>query len=351
MTYCDKANEVTVNHEVLKNLVCQLLEKVNVPKEDALIVANAMVQANLRGVDSHGVRWLDIYLKRIMAGSVKPVTKLKTIREKAAHLLLDAQGGLGQVAMSKGIEMGIEKAKNAGICVVAVRNSNHFGAAGYYSELATKANMGAMVMTNSTPLMAPWGGATLCIGTNPVSFGFPSKDGPVILDMATTAIARGKVFLAAQKGTPLPDGIALNKNGEPTNDAKEALEGILLPVGGPKGYALSLVIDIMAGILTGSNHGKGITSLYGDLENAQDIGHFALLINIEEFLDIEEYFNAMQKSRKELKASKLAKGYTQIYLPGEIESNTKEQRLKNGVVLPADTWDNLQGWVKKFNIN
>lgn len=348
--------KVTVNkecamlsHQDLKELVVQLLVKVGVPSNDAAVVADCMVRADLRGVESHGVRWLDIYLKRIMAGCVKPVTKLTTVREKAGFLLLDAHSGLGQVALRKGMEMGISKAKTAGICVVAVRNSNHCGALAYYSEMAAKANMAAMVMTNSTPLMAPWGGVTPSIGTNPISFGFPTNGDPVILDMATSASARGKVFVAAQKGMQLPDGVALNRAGEPTTDPKEALEGILLPVGGPKGYGLSLVIDIMAGIMTGSNYGQTITSLYGDLEHAQDIGHFGLIINIDDFLPLTDFFAGMQRSREQLKGAKLAKGFTEIFLPGEIEANTLKQRTAQGVVLPLATWNTLQEWVKKTN--
>lgn len=344
------SNQVIVNHMTLREVVSTLLVKVNVPQEDARIVADVMVETNLRGVESHGVRWLDIYLKRIMAGVVKPATHLTTIREKAAYLLLDAQGGLGQVAMTCGIQRGIEKAKEAGLCIVAIRNSNHFGAAGYYSELATKSNMAAMVMTNSTPLMAPWGGRTLCIGTNPISFGFPSRHDPVILDMATSAIARGKVFMAAQKGDPLPEGVAINKSGLPTTDAKEALEGILLPFGGPKGYGMSLVIDIMAGIMTGSNHGKVITSLYGDMEHPQNIGHYALVVNIGDFIDLEDYLTEMQKSRDELKGAELAHGFTEIFLPGEIEANTYRRQIADGITLPADTWDLLQDWMKRYGL-
>lgn len=345
----DKENAV-LNHKDLEGLVIKLLEKVGVPGEDAAIVANVMATSDLRGVESHGVRWLDIYLKRIMAGSVKPVTNLTAVREKAAYVLLDAQSGLGQVALRKGMEMGIAKAKEAGLCAVAVRNSNHCGALAYYTELATKANMAAMVMTNSTPLMAPWGGTTLSVGTNPISFGFPTGGDPVILDMATSASARGKVFVAAQKGLKLPDGVALNKEGEPTTDPKEALEGLLLPVGGPKGYGLSLIIDIMAGIMTGSNFGQTITSLYGDLKTAQDIGHFAVIINIDDFLPMGDFLAGMQRSREQLKGSKLAKGFTEIFLPGEIEANTLKLRAEHGVVIPVSTWNTLSEWAKKFEI-
>lgn len=341
---------VRISPQDLKDVAAKLLSKVGVPEEQALRAADVMVNADLKGVESHGVRWLDIYLKRIQAGSVNPVTDLKVIQEKAGLLLLDAQNGLGQVALSKGVEMGIAKARTAGVCAVGVRNTNHCGALGYYAEMATKANMAAIVMTNGTPLMAPWGGVTPCIGTNPISFATPGAEGPVILDMATSASARGKVFVAAQKGTKLPDGIALNKAGEPTTDPQEALEGLLLPVGGPKGYGLSLIIDIMAGIMTGSNHGQNITSLYGDLENAQHIGHFAVIVNIDDFLPLTDFFAGMQQSRRELKGSKLAKGFDQIFLPGEIEANTVRQRKQQGAVIPVATWNILQDWLKQLNI-
>jgi len=341
---------VTLSSHDLKAVASKLLEKAGVPEEQAARAADVMVNADLKGIESHGVRWLDIYLKRIQAGCVKPVTDLKVVQEKAGLLLLDAQNGLGQVALSKGVEMGIAKAKSAGVCAVGVRNSNHCGALGYYTEMATKANMAAIVMTNGTPLMAPWGGTTPCIGTNPISFAVPSQGAPVILDMATSASARGKVFVAAQKGTKLPDGIALNKEGEPTTDPKEALEGLLLPVGGPKGYGLSLIIDIMAGIMTGSNHGQNITSLYGDLEHSQNIGHFAVIVNIDDFMPLSDFFAGMDKSRDELKGSKLAKGINQIFLPGEIEANTARQRAEQGAIIPLATWNILQDWANKFNV-
>lgn len=350
MQAAGNSEAVTIHVQGLKDLVSGLLEKAGVPLLQAGHAADVMVNAEMKGIESHGVRWLDIYLKRIRAGSVNPVTELKVIQQKAGLLLLDAQNGLGQVAFSKGIEMAIEKAKKVGVCTLGVRNSNHCGALGYYAEMAVKANMAAIVMTNGTPLMAPWGGITPCIGTNPIAFAVPGRAEPVILDMATSASARGKVFVAAQKGIKLPEGIALNREGEPTTDPKEALEGLLLPVGGPKGYGLSLMIDIMAGIMTGSKHGRQITSLYGDLEHAQNIGHFAVLINVDDFLPLEDFFAGMQQSRSELKQSKPAKGFTGIFLPGEIEANTVRQSEKQGTVLPAATWNMLQDWKENLKL-
>jgi LDH2 family malate/lactate/ureidoglycolate dehydrogenase len=341
---------VTIASDDLKALACKLLEKVGVPKEDALKVADVMVTCDLKGMESHGVRWLDIYLKRLRAGSVNPVTDLKIVREKAAILLLDAQNGLGQVAFSKAVEMGIAKAKDAGSCVVGVRNSNHCGALGYYAEIATKSNMAIMLTSNAASMMAPWGGMTLSLGTNPICYGFPGDGFPVIIDMATSASARGKVFVALQKGTKLPDGVALNKDGEPTIDPREALEGILLPMCGPKGYGLALMADVMGGIMTGSNFGQNIPSLHGDINHVQNIGHCAVIINIEDFLPATEFIAKMGESKCQLKSSKPAKGFTEIFLPGEIEANTLRQRKQHGAKIGLGTWTNLQEWAEKLKI-
>jgi LDH2 family malate/lactate/ureidoglycolate dehydrogenase len=348
-TAVDEDN-LTISHTELEAFTRKLLEKVGVSREEAAIVADVMVTCDCKGMESHGVRWMDIYLKRLTAGSMKPVTNLKVVREKPSLLLLDAQNGLGMVAFRKAIEMGIEKAKTSGICAVGVTNSNHCGALGYYAEIAGRARMASMLMTNAAPLMAPWGGVTLCLGTNPICFGFPTYGDPVIGDMATSASARGKIFVAFQKGTNIPDGIALNKNGEPTTDPKEALEGILLPVGGPKGYSLALAIDIMAGIMTGSNFGQNIPSLHGEVEQVQNIGQFAVLFNIDDFLPIGEFLEKMDDSRRQLKRAQPAKGFSEVCLPGEIEAKTLRERREKGAVIPMGTWNLLQSWAKKLNV-
>ena len=342
---------VTINSDDLKALAHKLLEKVGVPREDAFRVADELVTCDLKGMESHGVRWLDIYLKRLSAGSTSPVTDLKIVREKGGMLLVDAQNGLGQVALSKAVEMGIAKAKDAGTCVVGVRNSNHCGALGYYAEIATRANMAIMLTSNSAPLMAPWGGMTLSLGTNPICYGFPGDGFPVIVDMATSASARGKVFVAIQKGTKIPDGVALNKDGEPTADPREAMEGILLPMCGPKGYGLALMADIMGGIMTGSNFGQSVPSLHGDIKHVQHIGHCAVIINIEDFLPVADFTAKMGESKRQLKSSKLAKGFSEIFLPGEIEANTLKQRKQQGAKITSGTWNNLQDWAKKLKVN
>lgn len=339
---------VLIMRDELKAEVIYLLKKVGVPEEDAEITAEVMVETNAKGIESHGVRWLDIYLQRILAGGVNPVTKLDVVKDKGSILILDANNGLGQVAMVKAVEIGVKKAKENGVSFVAIRNSNHFGATGYYTELASRQNVIAFAATNSTPLMAPWGGIDLCIGTNPLSYAFPTKDVPIVVDMATTTLARGKVFIAARKGEDLPEGVALNKEGVPTIDAKEALEGVLLPVGGPKGFGLSLMIDILSGILTGSNYGTHITSLFGDVKTPQNIGHFAYFLNIEDFMDLNEYFEKIEDNKKIMKSSKLAQGFNKIFMPGEIEAGIRERSLKEGISIPEPTIKVLNEWKQKL---
>jgi len=344
----NEEGHIIIKREDLKAEVVFLLKKIGVPEADAEITAEVMVETNSKGIESHGVRWLDIYMQRMLEGGVNPVTKIDVIKDKGSLLILDANNGIGQVAMTKAVEMGIKKAKENGVSFVAIRNSNHFGATGYYTELAAKQNVIAFTATNSTPLMAPWGGTDLCIGTNPLSYAFPTRDVPIVVDMATTTLARGKVFISARKGEPLPAGVALNKDGEPTVDAKEALEGVLLPVGGPKGFGLSLMIDIIGGILTGSNYGPHITSLFGDLKAPQNIGHFAYFLNIEDFMDLDEYFEKIEDNKRTMKNSKLAQGFNKIFMPGEIEAGIREKSLKEGISIPEPTMKVIEEWKKRF---
>lgn len=341
-------SQVILKKEEIVAAVAGLLQGVGVPAADAAIVADVMADTNARGIESHGIRWLDIYLQRLQAGGVNPVTTVDVTKDKGSLLILDANNGLGQVAMVKAVEMGVKKAKETGMAMVGVRNSNHFGACAYYTEMAAKMGVVSFCCTNATPLMAPWGGIDLCIGTNPLSYGFPTKGTPIVLDMATTAYARGKVFIAARKGVPIPEGVALNKNGEPTTDAKEALEGIMLPASGPKGFGLSLVIDLLCGIMTGSKYGVHITPIFGQLETAQNIGHFAFFLNIEDFVPVNKYYEEIEDTITNMKKSRLAKGYDRIYMPGEIEAGVRAKALTEGIAIPKPTWDVLQEWKAKL---
>ena len=341
--------QVFLSKAEIKQMVIDLLCAVGVPREDADMAAEVMADTDAKGIETHGIRWLDVYLKRIRAGGVKAVTRLDVVKDKGSVLILDANHGLGQVAMTKAVQMGTQKAKQQGGAFVAIRNTNHFGATGFYAEMAAKMGFAAYVCTNGTPLMAPWGGLDPCIGTNPLAYGFPTRNHAIVLDMATTAYARGKVFVAARKGIQLPEGVALNREGYPTTDPNEALEGLMLPAAGPKGFGLSLVIDFLAGIMSGAHFGTNMCKIFGDYDRHQDIGHFAYFLNIEDFMPMEEYYEKIEADIARMKASRKTPGTSKIFMPGEIEAEAREKNA-DAIPVAASVWEGLKQWRVELGI-
>jgi LDH2 family malate/lactate/ureidoglycolate dehydrogenase len=306
--------------------------------EDASIVADGLVQSNLRGVDSHGVMRVGIYAKRLKMGLVNPRPEVKIVRESAATLLVDGDNGMGQVVGVRALELGLDKVKHSGGVYVGVRRSNHYGAGAHYVQRAVAQDVVAFAYSNAPPTMAPWGGVDPYVGTNPYTFGVPAGGHPpIILDMATSIVARGKIILAAERGESIPEGWAIDKHGNQTTDAQGALQGSVLPFGGPKGYALSLMIDIMAGALTGAGFGPRVNSLYDNFEEPQDVGAFFQLIDISQFANPAAFKANIDRMIEEIKSSRRAPGTEKIFLPGEIEYRTEEQRLASGIPVEATT--------------
>ena len=307
-------------------------------REDASIVADSLVQANLRGVDSHGVARVGIYVKRLEMGLVNPRPDVGVVRESAGTLLVDGDNGMGQVVGVRALDLGLDKAKESGGVSVGVRRSNHYGAGAYYVQRAVARDTIAFAYSNAPPTMAPWGGVDPYVGTNPYTFGAPAGEHqPIILDMATSIVAGGKIILAAERGEPIPEGWAVDKQGNPTTDAREALEGSVLPFGGPKGYAISLMIDIMAGALTGAGFGPRINSLYDNFDEPQNVGAFFQLVDIGHFTDPATFKARVDRMIEEIKSSRKAQGTEELFLPGEIEHRTEEERERSGIPVGAET--------------
>ena len=306
--------------------------------EDAFIVADGLVRSNLRGVDSHGVTRVGIYAKRLKMGLVNPRPEVKIVRESAATLLVDGDNGMGQVVGVRALELGLEKVKQSGGVYVGVRRSNHYGTGAYYVQRAVAHDVVAFAYSNAPPTMAPWGGIDPYVGTNPYAFGVPAGGHPpIILDMATSIVARGKIILAAERGESIPEGWAIDEHGNQTTDAQEALQGSVLPFGGPKGYALSLMIDIMSGALTGAGFGPRVNSLYDNFEEPQDVGAFFQLIDIGQFADPDAFKANIDRMVEEIKSSRRAPGTEEIFLPGEIEFRMEKERLASGIPVGATT--------------
>jgi LDH2 family malate/lactate/ureidoglycolate dehydrogenase len=334
--------QVIVRHDRLEAFCSRVLERLKVPPDEAAIAAQTMVTANLRGVDTHGVARLPAYANKLKSGGLKPAVTLTTERETVATALLDGHDGLGQVISYRAMELAIRKAKAAGVSYVAVRHSNHLGAGAYYPMMALAHDMIGLAATNASPRLAPTGGVERLFGNNPFAIAVPAGTRPpVVLDMAISVVAAGKIRALQREGKPIPAGWALNKYGEPTTDPAEALQGILLAVGGYKGYGLTLMVDLLTGVLADSNYGPRVKGIDQGTEPA-GIAHSFMAIDLAAFTDVAAFKARMDAYIDEIKSSRKARGAEVIYLPGEPEHLRVQERLAQGIPLPAKVAEELR---------
>ena len=323
-----------------------------VPQQHARLVAESLVQANLRGVDSHGVVRLGIYLDRIVAGRMDAHAEPSVSESEGSSAVVDARNGFGVVGGMKALNMAMEMAGEKGVAAVGVKHSNHFGTGAYYALQAIERDFILLVMSNASQTMPPTGGIRPFIGTNPLAVGVPAgEERPFLLDMATSVVARGKILVAAQKGESIPAGWAVDKHGHPTTDAQAALEGAVLPVGGPKGYAISMFIDILSGVLTGAGYGKYVHNMYDNWEEDQNVGHFFVAVNIGRFLPTELFKARMDDYIRSIRAEPKAPGAAEILIPGELEFRLTEHRQKHGIELPVQTAAELAQIGAKYGVS
>lgn len=333
----------------LENFCAAVLQKAGLSAEEAAIVAESLICAEIRGVYSHGVVRLETYMQRIEAGVMKIKAPIAAVMDSQAVALFDANNTFGQIAGHRAMTLAVDKARQYGTGVVAVRNSNHFGVAAYYAMMALKADMIGCVFTNSSPAMAVYGTKTPLIGTNPIAIAIPAGDHfPIVLDMSTSVVARGKIRYAALTGHPIPLGWARDLDGNPTEDAKAALKGSLEPVGGVKGSALSLIIDIVCGILTN-------TVLTGGVKNVTDVsgpaqtGHFFTALDISRFIDTNLFKSNVDSVITHIKSLPPAGG-GEIFMPGEIEFNLGRKRMEEGIPLEAEVVLSLNAVAARYGV-
>ena len=306
-------------------------------KTDAEIVARSLVHTNLRGVDSHGVTRMQIYVDRLERGLVNPKPQISITHDKGGTLLFDGDNGMGAVVTSQALDVALDRIEAHGSVTVGIRNSNHYGAGAFYAERAAQHDAVAFLYSNAPSTMALWGGVEPYLGTNPYTFAAPAGScPPIILDMATSVVARGKIILAAESGDSIPPGWAIDKDGVETTDAQEALDGSVLPFGGPKGYGIALMVDMMAGIMTGAAFGPRIGDLYRNMDQPQNVGVFMQLVHAGAFQPVEAFKRSMDDMIKEIKTSRTAPGVDEVLVPGEIEAASAAERSSAGVPLPLD---------------
>jgi LDH2 family malate/lactate/ureidoglycolate dehydrogenase len=311
-------------------------------EDDAGIVSDVLVHADLRGHASHGLTRIPIYAERIAAGVVNARPSVTVEDAGPSLLLVDADNGPGPVASLAAMDAAIERAKGQGVCAAVVAHSNHNGAGSFYVERAIAEGCIAIAMTNAPPSMAVHGGREAVIGTNPITFGSPvGGDHRMLADMATSVVARGKIVEAAKRGEDIPIGWALDGEGRPTTDARAAERGVVLPLAGAKGSALAVMVETLCGVLAGGRFAGSMGNLYSDFELTQDIGHFFLVLDASRAPGAGGHAARMARLVEELKASAVAEGFAGIMMPGEPEAQRMSATMQSGIALEPNVVDDL----------
>jgi LDH2 family malate/lactate/ureidoglycolate dehydrogenase len=310
----------------------RLLTAHDVPEHDAATVAACLVRADLRGVSTHGLVRLPGYLDRLRRGLINARPALVPERVTSVAAALDGQDGFGFVVATRAMAEAVEIARLSGIGIVSVRRSTHFGMAACYVLQAIEAGMVSLVLTNASPAMPPWGGREALLGTSPLAAGAPGgRLGPYVLDMSPAVAARGKIRLAAQHGEDIPPGYALDADGRTTTDPVAALRGVVLPIGGPKGSGLALLMDILCGVLSGAAFAGDVGDQYKSYDRPQNVGHFFLALKPDLFLPAAEYHSRMDTLVERVHANPRMDGVSEVLLPGEIEARQEAPRTTSGI--------------------
>lgn len=346
------SSSATIGHEQLAALAREILIAHDVPQSDAQRVAECLVMADLRGLASHGVARLPIYLERLRQGLVNPRPALTLETPVPACANLDGDNGLGFVVATRAMEAAIERAGQYGIGMVTAHHSTHYGMAACYLLQAIEAGYIAFVLTNASPGMPVWGGKAPLLGTSPFAFGAPGsgETPPVVLDMATSVVARGKIRRAAASGEPIPEGWALDKDGNPTTDAKRAYEGVVLPLGGPKGSGLSLMMEVLCGVMSGAAFGGAVGNQYHDFDRPQNVGHCFIAIQPDVFSG-GAYAQRMGELDTRIKAGPLLDPASPIRMPGEIEAQREAENRQSGIVLGAADIETLGSEARRVGLD
>lgn len=342
----------------LRDFTATAFERRGVPPADARIAADVLVAADLRGVDSHGVARLHHYLRRIEQGLVDPVTRVSVIRELPTTVALDANNGVGLVAAHHAMQLCVERAAQYGSAAVTVRASNHCGIAGYYAMRALPHDMIGVAMTNSSPIVVPFGGRRPLLGTNPLAWAIPcAEEPPLVVDMATSAAAFGKIEIAQRTGTPMPLGWALGRDGLPTADPLEARAALsLLPLGGLaegvgyKGYALAAVVDALCHALAGAAASRAIEGVQTRGGKPSNIGHFFAAYRVDGFRDLADFKRDMDELVRALHACPPAPGVDRVLVPGEKEHLATLHRQDHGIPLHPEVAATLRGIAEELGI-
>ena len=336
--------EVTCNYIKLKQAITQIVVKTGMPLDQSALLADLLTVTEAKGVYSHGVGLLKLYVKELLEGSINLHPNITILSDKPACLTVDGDNGMGVVVATRAMEIAMDRAGKQGCATVLVKHANHYGAGLYYASMATARNQIAYLYANANPSMPPWGGSAKLFGTNPYTFGAPAgKYSPYILDMATTAAAHNKVLHAALAGKPIPESWGYDENGKPCTDPQRVLNGgSLQPFGGIKGYGIAGMVDIVAGVLSGSAFGYDVRVAPNGPDEPVDFGYMIQVIDIASVMDVETYTQRIEKFIEMIKNAPRAKGVDAIQYPGDLEGERIARARNEGIVLSEVSFASLR---------
>jgi LDH2 family malate/lactate/ureidoglycolate dehydrogenase len=332
------AQHPSIPSSALRAFVERCFLAVGLPPEDARTVAGLMNEADLMGADGHGIIRLPQYVRRIRKGGVEPRPEMRILKQRTATALLDGGNGMGHLVMKRATELAMEKASACGVAWVGACNSNHAGPAALYARMPLAKNMiGLYVAVGNANHLPPWGGTDMLLSTNPIAIAVPTAEGPpIVLDMATTVAAYGKVKIALQRGEQMPVGWMIDRQGRPLTDPKRSDEGFLLPIGGPKGYGLSLMFGLLAGTLNGAAFGRDVVDFNADDTSRTNTGQFIVAVDIAAFMDPDDFKRQVSAVAADILASPTLPGFDRVRLPGDRTPSIQTERERDGIpVVPA----------------
>ncbi|MCU6599982.1 ureidoglycolate dehydrogenase [Peribacillus frigoritolerans] len=331
---------VTIQAEEAKRLVIKQLTKVGLNEETAGKIAEVLVHADLRNVNSHGVLRTEHYVNRLQAGGINPEAQISFQKTGPVTGVIDGDDGFGHVISDVAMDHAIDMARESGVGMVTVFNSSHCGALSYFVQKAADAKLIGIAMSHTDKIVVPFGGKTSFLGTNPIAYGVPAKTKkPYILDMATSNVAWGKILQAREEGKEIPEGWGVDENGAAVTDPNKVVS--LSTFGGPKGYGLSVIVDVFSGLLAGAAFGPHIGKMYDDLDKKRKLGHYFCVINPSFFTVTDIFLEQMDQMIEELKQVEPAPGFDRVYVPGEIEQINEEKNLKHGITIASSVYEFL----------
>ena len=349
---------IFVRHGRLHYFIREVLKRLRLPAPHASRVGDALVAADLAGVEGEGSSRLPLFASRLGSGLINPAADIRMLYQEQGTAVIDGDNGMGHVVGARSMEIAIEMAKKSGVAAVAARNSNDFGMAGYYARLALAEQMIGIAVSNAAPAMVPTYGTGAMLGSNPIAIAIPSAedDAPFVLDMATTATSRAELEDAVRRKVKIPVGLALDSSGEPTKSPKTALEAMmLLPLGSRvetgsyKGYGLALAVDILAGVLSGGSFGRELAGAEGKRQEVAGIGHFFLVIRLRAFSPWVKFRNRFKEMLHQLTTAPAA-GAPRIYYPGEAEFAIEQERRATGIPLDRGVASDLEGLARRLDM-